>query len=220
MKTHLILALLTLPAACLADGLPKDENGNLTVPHTLVTPNASQVEEIETLNSITLTKEQWAELRKVSPNTPKRLEGIVPITWNDCLCATPCGAVRMKDGKIAVWHETQDAKALSYRINPSRQLTLMIDRRGQFHLNGVLVHYKVLIEAIRASEAVKPGERDEYPAGIAELKVPPGMRADDPVFIDRLTSIYTELAAKGWNRGELPYWLEEKLKKDAARANR
>jgi len=220
MKTKLILTMLTLSAACLADGLPKDENGNLTVPHTLVTPNASQIEEIETLDSITLTEKQWAELRKVSPSTPKRLEGIVPITWNDCLCETPCGAVRMKDGKIAVWHETQDAKSLSYRINPARKLTLMVDHRGQFHLNGVLVRYKVLIDAIRASETVKTENRDEYPAGIAEVKVPPGMRADDPVFIDRLTSIHTELAAKGWNQGELPYWLAEKIKKDATKESR
>jgi hypothetical protein len=220
MKSSILLALLALPMAALADGLPKDENDNLTVPHTFVAMTPSQVEEMEVLDSVTLTKEQWAEIRKVSPNTPKRLQGILPITWNDCLCCVRCEAVRMKDGKLAIFHEEQNAQALKYRINPARKLRLMVDRRGQFHLDGILVHYKVLIAAIRASDPVKPGARNLDDSGLAEIDTPAGMDHDDPVFFERLTSIHTELAAKGWNGGKLPYWLAEKLEKNAERATR
>lgn len=206
MKFLSLTLALALVRVAIADGLPKDENDNLTVPHTLLTLSPSQVEEMEALNSVTLTKEQWAGLRKVSPGTPKRLEGILPITWNDCLCcAGPVAAVRMKDGKLAVWHESQDAKSLAYKFLQSGKLTLMVDRRGQFHLDGALVRYQVLLEAIRASTPVKLPKKGDYESGRAEVKVPPGMNLQDAVFEDRIRTVYAELATKGWNRGKLPW---------------
>lgn len=213
MRTLSIVTLLALSAVCHADGLPKNEKGELTVKHTLIEPNPSQVEEMEVLNSVTLTKEQWAEVRKVSPNTPKRLQGIIPITWNDCLCEERCEAVRMLDGKLAIFHDDQTVQTINYRISPGRLLTLMVDRRGQFHIDGILVRYKVLIDSIRASGRVQPEDRKTYEGGTAVVKVPPGMSVEDPVFEDRISNIYVELAAKGWNDGKLPYWLSEKMEK-------
>ena len=75
MKTSILVLGLAMAHSSLADGLPKDEQDRLAVPHTLVTLSPSQVEEMEALDSVTLTREQWAGLRKVSPNTPKRIEG-------------------------------------------------------------------------------------------------------------------------------------------------
>lgn len=213
MKIPTIALSLVLSALCHADGLPKNEIGELTAKHMLIEPNPSQVEEMEVLNSVTLTKEQWAEVRKVSPNTPKRLQGIIPITWNDCLCEERCEAVRMLDGKLAIFLEDQSVQTISFRINPFGSLVLQVDHRGQFHLNGILVKYKTLIDAIRASEPVKPEHRKDYVGGTAKLDVPPGMNVEDPVFEDRITSVYVELAAKGWNNGSLPYWLSERMKK-------
>ena len=213
MKALSIVVSLALSAVCHADGLPKNEKGELTVKHTLIEPNPSQVEEMEVLNSVTLTKEQWAEVRKVSPNTPKRLQGIIPITWNDCLCEVRCEAVRMLDGKLAIFHDEQTVQTIDYRISPGRPLTLMVDRRGQFHIDGILVKYRVLIDAIRASERVQPEVLNGGEGGTAEVKVPPGMSLEDPVFEDRIPNVYVELAAKGWNDGKLPYWLSEKMRK-------
>lgn len=202
MKTLSLMCFLALACDAIADGLPKDENDNLTVKHTLLTLSPSQEEEMEALNSVTLTKEQWATLRKVSPGTPKRLEGILPITWNDCLCcAGPVAAVRMKDGKLAVFYDSLEAKSLAYKFQKPGKLTLMVDHRGQFHLDGILVHYKVLLEAIRVSEPVKPPKKDDYEGGVAEVKVPPGMSEKDPVFENRISTVYAELTAKGWKGG-------------------
>lgn len=124
MKIPTIALSLVLSAVCHADGLPKNEKGELTAKHMLIEPNPSQVEEMEVLNSVTLTKEQWAEVRKVSPNTPKRLQGIIPITWNDCLCEERCEAVRMLDGKLAIFLEDQSVQTISFRINPFGSLVL------------------------------------------------------------------------------------------------
>jgi hypothetical protein len=213
MKVITFVVSLALSVICHADGLPKNEKGELTVKHTLIDLNPSQVEEMEVLNSVTLTKEQWAEVRKVSPNTPKRLQGIIPITWNDCLCEERCEAVRMLDGKLAVFLDDQTVQTIHHHIYPGRPLNLQVDRRGQFHLDGILVRYHILIDAIRASEAVGPEHRQDPMGGTAEVKAPPGMSLDDPVFEERITSVYVELAAKGWNGGKLPYWLSEKMEK-------
>ena len=210
MKTSILVLGLAMAHSSLADGLPKDEQDRLTVPHTLVTLSPSQVEEMEALDSVTLTREQWAGLRKVSPNTPKRIEGLLPITWNDCLCcAGPVGGVLMKDGKLAIWHESQDAKLLARRIGHSQKLSFKIDHRGQFHLDGVLVRYNLLLEAIRASDPVKVVKGAPYEHGQAAVEVPPAMQATDPVFKDRILTVYRDLAAKGWNGRRMPYPFHE-----------
>lgn len=210
MKTLALLIFSTLVTSSFADGLNKDKDGNLISAHSNVDLNASQLEEIEALNSVTLTKTQWAKIRKVSPNTPKRLVGIVPISWNDCLCGTRCEAVLLKDNQLAVFHEAQKVKPLASNFNQNAKLTLMVDRRGQFYLRGILVHYNVLLEAIRASHEVSPEQRKIFQGGDAEVMVPPGMQITDPVFEDRIKTAYRELAAKGWNEGRLPYWMTEK----------
>lgn len=209
MKVITPVLALFLTAVSFGDGIPA-ENGKLTVPHTIITPNVSQVEEMTVLNTLTLTKEQWLELRKVSPNTPKRLVGIVPVTHNDCTCGMEVGAIRMKDGKVGVIHEEQTAGSLAWRFDQKNRLDLAVDERGQFYFEGILVRYPVLLETIRKS---KPMTKERAPNGWeggAYISVPPGMSHTDAVFAGRLKEIFGELAGKGWNGGQLPSWFAPK----------
>ncbi|WP_367874528.1 hypothetical protein [Luteolibacter sp. Populi] len=206
--TASILALL-LSGISFGEGIPV-EDGKLTVAHTIITPNASQVEEMTVLDSVTLTKEQWAELRKVSPNSPKRLTGIVPVTYNDCTCDMDVGAVLMKDGKIGVIHEEQTARSLAWRFDQKNRLDLKVDERGQFYFEGILVRFPVLLETIRTS---KPLTKERAPnpwEGGAYISVPQGMSQMDAVFGGRLKELFGELASKGWNRGQVPGWIAPK----------
>lgn len=209
MKLLSFFIFCSLTLSSFSDGLNKDKDGNLKSPHSKIALNDSQIEEIEALNTVTLTKAQWATIRKVSPNTPKRLNGIISISWNDCLCGTQCGAVLLKNNHLAVFHAQQRVVPLSHNINYGSKLTLMVDRRGQFHLRGILVHYALLIDAVRASKVVTPEQKKVFQGGDAEIMVPPGMSPKDQVFEDRIKKIYHELAAKGWNEGGLPYWMKE-----------
>lgn len=205
-----LLAVFLLPVlvtSSFADGLPVDEKGNITIPYTTISLNASQQEELEALDSITLTPDQWSKLRKISPNTPKRIMGILPITWNDCTCLSPFSAIKMSDGSIAILHEEQTPNSLAWRILPGKHLTIRIDRRGQCYLDGILVRFPILIEAIQASKPVPNDESVDPWNTMAEVKSPPGMKLDDPVFEDRVLKLYTELAAKNWNQGKVPDWL-------------
>ena len=180
------------------------------MPTTLLTLNASQVEEMEALNTVTLTKEQWARMRNVSPNTPKRLQGVLPITWNDCLCGVGrVDGVLMQDGRLAVMHRQQSAKGLRHRIRPGQGLVLQVDHRGQFHLDGILVHYEVLLEAIRSSKPLTEEERQVSWKSAAKVQVPPALSPTDPVFEDRIVTVCRELAAKGWNGGKMPWWFKQ-----------
>lgn len=209
MKTTSPILALLLSAVSFGEGIPV-ENGKLTVPHTIITPNASQVEEMTVLDSVTLTKEQWAELRKVSPNTPKRLVGIVPVTYNDCTCDMEVGAILMKDGKIGVIHQEQTAPSLVWCFDQKKRLDFELDERGQFYFEGILVRYPVLLETIRKSKPLTKERAPNAWEGGAYISVPQGMSQTDAVFAGRLKEVFGELAAKGWNGGQVPDWFVPK----------
>ena len=57
---RIIASLIASATLVLADGIPLDrKTGEVTVPHTIVTLTAEQVEETQTLGTFTLTPEQW-----------------------------------------------------------------------------------------------------------------------------------------------------------------
>ena len=145
--TH--LASLALVAA---DGLSV-KDGKLTRPHSVFELSPSQKEEIETLNTVTLTNTQWAELREHSPGSPKRLDGLLPITWSDCLCCNRCAGVILNDGRIAVLHQPLSVFRLKQRIRSrdGQQFELMANAAGEFFLDGVNVDVETLVTSIRES---------------------------------------------------------------------
>lgn len=198
MKTALnFIVLVVSSTLCL--GIPQ-KDGRLTIPHTLIDLNESQVAEMETLDTVTLTSAQWQMIRKVSPGTPKRLVGILPITWDDCLCCIDggVGAILTADGRLAVWHEKLNVSNLGAILNKGRHLVIHMDGRGQCYHKGVLVPFDEMIAAIRASRPVSPKQKKVEFGDDATIKIPPGRSPKEPVFAERLKQLQTELASKGW----------------------
>lgn len=199
MKILAYLLPFLLVVDAFSEGLPLDEaRQKVTAPHSLVSLNSSQLEELEAMGTVTFSDTQWRELRKVSPGTPKRISGVLPITWNDCTCGEAVEGIRMGDGRIAVLHTDLEVKRLLAEWRYRKEVLLRVDARGQFHLDGVRLRYPLLLEVLRKSEPVE--------GGVAVLKVPVSMSLKDPVFEDRLKVVYTLLAEKGWNGGKMPYW--------------
>ncbi|HEY8961914.1 MAG TPA: hypothetical protein VIM57_06880 [Luteolibacter sp.] len=213
MKKLVLMAALATPWLAWAEGLSLDEKGNLQSPHTVVTLNESQQEELITMESVTLTVEQWQNLRKVSPNTPKRLQGFIPITYRDCFCGVSFDAIQLSATQIAIMHLPQSPESLLWRLNGKQSLAFYVDRRGQFYLEGVLTQFPKLLAAIEKSErfVLKPKNHTEpeeifadvYP-GQASIEVPMGMLQTDAIFKERIHQVYYALARKGWNGGKNP----------------
>ncbi|MCW1916853.1 hypothetical protein OJ996_24910 [Luteolibacter sp. GHJ8] len=200
MKRILPLLASCLILPCLGAGIPV-EDGKVMVPHTMLRPNASQAEEIAVLNSITLTQEQWEDLRKVSPNTPKRVE-LLPETYDDCTCEMNVGGILMKDGRVSVLHVEQTAELLSWYFSDEGDIEFKVDERGQFYFKGILVRYPVLLESIRKAKVAATGRTDV--TWTATVSVPLGKSPTDAVYAGRLREVYGLLAEKGWNEGHLP----------------
>ena len=200
MKTLLkIAAIITTVGHLFGDGLPK-ENGRLTVQHVLVPLSASQREEIETLDTVTLTSEQWKTVRKQFPDIPKRLVGILPISFNDCLCCVDSfEGVLMESGELAVWDYDLPltVDGLAAQLTYEASLIIRMDHRGQCYRDGVLIPFDKLLAAIHASRPVSAEQKKE-----ATIEIPPGRNPTDPIFADRLKQLYLALAKKGWAGGD------------------
>lgn len=197
----ILFALALSTFTLFAEGLPKDEEGNLDCPHLTISLNESQVEEIETLDTVTLTKQQWQEVRKSSPNTPKRLKGILPITHNDCTCGESFQAVQLSEKKLALFIEPQTPEQLAFLISSKESLTFRLDGRGQFYLDGILTRFPNLIAALKQSDSapaeVQPDE-PWTPAGTVVITIAPLADHDSSVYHGRIIQVAHLLREKGW----------------------
>lgn len=221
MKLFFLLSLLSFyglgPALLFAEGIPKNEDGSLAVPHLKVSLNESQREETSVLNSVTLTKEQWQTVRQKSPNTPKRIEGLLSITHNDCTCGESYGAVLLSQDEIAIFLLEQTPEILVMNMEYEKCLNFRVDERGQFYHEGVLTRYSNLIAALEkapvaptrpAEELEKLSDADWYQFGIAYIDVPHLMPSESPVYAERVKEVSHLLAARGWKvLGRAPFTL-------------
>lgn len=209
----IVTVLALFPALLNAEGLPKDENGNLDCPHLTMTLNESQIEEVETLDSVTLTKEQWRTVRQTSPNTPKRLEGILPITHNDCTCGQSYSAVLLSKKKLALFIEEQTPEILGYYLRNQKNLTLRVDHRGQFYLGGILTRFSNLVSALEQSQSAPTRDTNDnqwVQIGHASIETPLFMSPNSSVYSERISQIMEILEAKGWTvYGMAVYALKE-----------
>jgi hypothetical protein len=198
----LIIAIAILPSIVCA--LPV-KDGRVTIPHTIVALNDSQIEEIEALNTVTLTSDQWAIARKTMPKVRKRIMGVLPANWSDCTCCHDYQAILFPDNRLAIVHSlTFDKKGVGDGREPIR-----MGRDGQFYDWGHMYDFDALIALIRNSSDVselrnKQGERLRK-----EVSPPPGKALTDADIYKRVREIYQELAAKGWNVGRVPENIEK-----------
>ncbi len=159
----LILACLFTAHFLSAEGPPVDvKSRSMTVPHQKLVVSASQREEIEALGTLTLDAAQWERLRQFYPDMPKRIESVLPVTYNDCTCDVGVYAVQLDPNTVAIAHEQFSEEGnLDTVLAEGKELLLRVDRRGQFYFKGSLVPFQRLLDAVRASKARPAGAGDE-----------------------------------------------------------
>lgn len=191
-----------------AEGIPVDhKTGRIEFPHTVVTLTADQIEETQSLGTFTLTSDQWKGLRKIAPRTPKRFQNIIPVTYDDCCCGMegPYVIAISKD-RMAVLHEGEGpvgVEEIRYQLFVSqRVVTFVVNERGEFHLNGTLVPFPVVLSALSAALPDAKRDKDgnlmvtvqEYGESFTtrraiDVELPMGAKLTDAVYATRLKQV-------------------------------
>lgn len=196
LATFPVLALLTaLPVATpetRADGIPFDlERMEITCPHTIFDMTPEQVEEADALGTFTLTSEQWAQMRKKTPGYPKRLT-VLTYQWNDCTCGLAGHlSIRLPGNRIGVLDEIDcgPEQLLGFHIEKHEGLSLRMDHRGQFYLDGKLIPFAIVKQAISDElEQLKATEKKNGGFFLG-LRLPAGMTPESVTLATRIGTL-------------------------------
>lgn len=190
-------------------GIPVDrKTGAVSAPHTVVSLTAEQIDETQTLGTLTLTPDQWRDVRTKSPQSPKRFSNIVPMPWpEDLHGVNGASVIEMSRDRMAVLHGTDAAmsvEAVREGLFKDAITSLRLNDRGEFHLGGQLVPFPTLLKAFatppdnaqRDEEgklvvtATIDGRETTGPRWLG-VKMPAGAKPTDPVFQSRLKQIAT-----------------------------
>lgn len=207
MKTvHcMFTTLLATAALALAEGIPVDhETGKVRVPHTIISLSADQIEETQSLGTLTLTKEQERSLRAVSPQCPKRFNNVLPFTMRDCTCGID-GAyvIAMARDRVAVLHdEVVSIETLRDELFHDSSTHLHVNERGEFYFKGQLMPFITLLKVMAAGpiEAKRNAEgklvhrspeadSDTEYERFLYVELPVGAKPTDAVYHDRLKQL-------------------------------
>lgn len=218
-----ITSLVASATLVLADGIPLNrKTGKVTVPHTIVSLTAEQIEETQTLGTFTLTQEQWHEVRAKSPQCPKRFNNIVPVTWNDCTCGLEEGyVIALSRDRVAVLHDGtsgMSVERVGYELFKSNNITLRMNERGEFHLGGHLIPFPTLLKAFAAASenAKRDGEgkdsgpatkggREAHEEHYLNMELPAGAKPTDTVYESRLRQIAAAADQAGIQHALFPH---------------
>ena len=206
----------------LIGGIPVDrKTGEITAPHTVVSLTAEQIDETQALGTLTLTPEQWRDVRAKSPQSPKRFNTIVPVPW-------PAGirdvegefVIELSRDRMAVPHdEGSPATVESVReaLFKDSIISLRVNERGMYHLGGKLIPFPTLLKALAAPPDDAPrddegklivtatidGREITAPRWLG-VKMPAGAKPTDPVFESRLKQIAAAADQMGLRHGLFP----------------
>jgi len=178
----LILSLLCLSALpVLAQEFDEDR------PSTTVTLTTEQKDEMATLATLTLTTEQWAQLRKKSPGTPRRLPMFFEGHQFNCI----------DEKRVTIYHEPLEAKAIASRISGAKHMAFLVDYRGQFHLDGLLIPYAMVLE-ILGKGAPESETRIKGARAVVYIALPPGMEETDERVAARIKEVRETAKTANW----------------------
>lgn len=151
--TLLITSLLTMTSIAFAEGIPVDhETGKVTVPHTIISLSTAQIEEIQTLGTLTLTSEQERQVRAKTPQCAKRFNSILPVTMRDCCCGVEWPyVIALSRDSVAVLHSEQlSVDEIRHQLFKEWNTEFHVNERGEFYVEGQLIPFPKLLEAISA----------------------------------------------------------------------
>ena len=203
-------------------GIPVDrKTGEVTVPHTVVSLTAEQIDETQALGTLTLTPDQWRQVRAQSPQSPKRFTTIIPLPWPD--------GTRDVEGTYAI-ELSRDRMAIPYGEDAPPTVetvrgglfrdcitSLRVNDRGMYHLDGKLVPFPTLLEALATPPADAQLDEDGKLVFTATtegrkitmqrwlgVKLPAGAKTNDAVFQYRLQQIAAAADRIGLRHGLSP----------------
>lgn len=199
-----LLSLAVFSTFALGDGLPINrETNEITSAHQVLDLSESQQEEVETLGTLTLSAEQWQKLREISPSCPKRIEQIVPISYNDCGCdLLGVFGIQTSSDKVAVldWVVARGGKMPSLKndISSGADIRLRMDGNGNFYYDGSQIPLDELCKMFAESKSSKG-------ARMFGIVRPLGVKRDAPVAKEHLDAIVKAAEAAGWQEWNLSY---------------
>jgi hypothetical protein len=201
----LVTSLITSASLVLADGIPVDrKTGKVRSSHTVVSLTDEQVEETQTLGTVTLTPQQWRDIRQKFPQCQKRFSNLVPVTWNDCTCGFEGEyVIALSRDRIAVLHRgTSDMgmRTLRYELAISSNVRLRMNERGEFFLGGRLIPFPMLLEALVTPPDDAGGKKRRY----LEVELPVGSKQTDAVFESRLREVAAAADKMGFSHRLFP----------------
>jgi hypothetical protein len=198
---NLIFALTFFSNVVLSDGIPVDrKTGRITMPHSVLKLSEDQIEEIETIGTLTLTDSQWKKFRAIGSNCTKRFMNILPITWEDCTCDMSPYAIQLSYDSVAILHEEISGDIgveLKTSIMESYEnISLRADRSGQFYHNGFLIPFDSLLKIVCTSEVAQPKEGKG--SRFFSVELPFGFSEKSPQLESRLMKLYSEAKKAGF----------------------
>ena len=190
-----------------ADGIPVDrKTGEVSAPHTVVSLTAEQIDETQTLGTLTLTPEQWRVVRTKSPQSPKRFNSIIPVPGSNRIDGVDGEyVIELSRDRMAVLHDGDSGvsvESVRAELFKDSITSLRVNERGEYHLGGILVPFPTLLKALAAPPDV--AQRDEEGKLIVTatidgremtgprwlgVKLPAGAKPTDPVYQSRLRQI-------------------------------
>ena len=203
-------------------GIPVDrKTGELTVPHTVVSLTAEQIDETQALGTLTLTPDQWRLVRTKSPESPKRFTTIIPLPWPDDIQSVKGNyVIELSRDRMAIPNGGDvppTVESVRVRLFKDAITSLRVNERGMYHLDGKLVPFPTLLQALatppddaRRDEDGKlvithttEGRETTVPRWLG-VKLPAGAKADDAVFQYRLQQIAAAADRIGLRHGLFP----------------
>jgi serine/threonine protein kinase len=190
-----------------SDRVPVDPaTGEIKAPHTVVVLTADQVDETQTMGTLTLTTEQWRAVRAKDPQSPRRYPHLLSLASPDRDHGLQADyAIELSRDRMALLHRSD----MSFGVEQIREeifhhaiTSLRANERGEFHLNGKLVPFPTLLKAFATPPA--PAQRDDHGKLVVSenidgktataprwlgVKLPAGAQPDDAVYQARLQQL-------------------------------
>ena len=180
--------------------------GEIQAPHTIVLLTPEQIDETQTLGTLTLTPEQWRSVRARYPLCPKRYPHILTLVAPDRNHGVETDyAIELSRDRMALLHRSDAAASVDdirQQLFQHAIIALRANERGEFHLHGKLVPFPILLKALAAPPDPAPRDDDGklLITAIAEgksttaprwlgVKLPAGARPADAVYQSRLQQL-------------------------------
>jgi hypothetical protein len=196
----LVFVLAFLSNIALSDGIPVNKKtGGITVPHSVLKLSNDQIEEIETVGTLTLTESQWKQFRAIGANCPKRFLNILPITWDDCTCDMSPYAIQLSYDSIAIIHGQISCdvgvELKKFLMESTENIKLKVDRQGQFYYGGVLIPFDSLLKILSESEIAKFPDAKYY--RYFSVEPPYGFSVKSPQLQSQVQKLFNEAKRVG-----------------------